>query len=98
MTTDAITMEILAGSTDPVRISSWERLLASCTLLHQEPLDDALSAARPYRDCRRAGETPRTLMDCLIAAVAIRNEVPVLHRDRDFDVIARHSDLQVARP
>jgi predicted nucleic acid-binding protein len=35
------------------------------------------------------------LTDCLIAAVAIRNGVSVLHRDRDFEVIARHTDLKV---
>ena len=34
-------------------------------------------------------------MDCLIAAVAIRERAHVLHRDRDFDVIARHTDLRL---
>ncbi len=34
-------------------------------------------------------------MDCLIAAVAIREGASVLHRDRDFDVIARHTELQI---
>jgi predicted nucleic acid-binding protein len=33
---------------------------------------------------------------CLIAAVAIRNDVPVLHHDADFDVLARHTPLRVA--
>ncbi len=34
--------------------------------------------------------------DCLIAAVAIRNDVPVLHHDTDFDVLARYTPLRVA--
>ncbi|MGZ5294241.1 MAG: PIN domain-containing protein [Actinomycetota bacterium] len=34
-------------------------------------------------------------MDCLIAAVAIREGATVLHADRDFDVIARHTDLRI---
>ena len=38
----------------------------------------------------------RRLIDCLIAAVAIRADVPVLHRDGDFDVLARHTELEVA--
>ena len=37
-------------------------------------------------------------MDCLIAAVAIRAGIPVLHNDKDFDVLARHTDLQIDCP
>jgi predicted nucleic acid-binding protein len=33
-----------------------------------------------------------------MAAIAIRNDVPVLHNDRDFDVIRRYSDLRVVEP
>jgi predicted nucleic acid-binding protein len=39
----------------------------------------------------------RKLIDCLIAAVAIRERVSVLHNDRDYDVLARHSKLKVER-
>lgn len=52
-------------------------------------------AAVIYRVCRTNGETVRKPMDCLIAAIAIRKELPVLHADRDFDVIARHTPLEV---
>ena len=56
---------------------------------------DAEQAAVLHRACRRAGETPRSLNDCLIAAVALRHDVPVLHRDRDFTVLAQHTDLRL---
>ena len=36
----------------------------------------------------------RSSVDCLIAACAIRNGVPILHSDRDFDAIARFTPLQ----
>ena len=52
---------------------------------------DYESAAELYRVCRRRGETPRRLVDCLIAVVAIRNNVELLCRDVDFEVIARHA-------
>ena len=42
------------------------------------------------------GETVRKLMDCFIAAVALRAGAPVLHKDVDFDVLARHTDLRIA--
>jgi predicted nucleic acid-binding protein len=58
---------------------------------------DAEDAAEIYRLCRRAGETIRSLNDCLIAAIAIRNRVPVLHNDDDYDAIARHIELEAVR-
>ena len=47
-----------------------------------------------YRSARRAGLTIRSSVDCLIAACAIRNGLSVLHRDRDFDKLARVSALE----
>ena len=57
--------------------------------------EDYDKAAELYRQCRSRGETVRKLLDCLIAAVAIRSGIPVLHNDRDFDALARHTELQV---
>ena len=59
-----------------------------------EPVDYEEAVAL-YRTCRRQGETVRRLIDCLIAALAIRAGVPVLHADSDFDVLARHTPLRV---
>ena len=44
--------------------------------------------AELYGIRRSGGATVRTLMDCLIAAVAIREQVTVLHNDRDYEVLA----------
>ena len=46
-----------------------------------------------YRGARRAGLTVRSGVDCLIAACALRNGLTVLHRDRDYDLLARVSPL-----
>jgi predicted nucleic acid-binding protein len=51
-------------------------------------------AIRLYRVARRAGLTIRSGVDCLIAACAIRNGLDVLHHDRDFDSLARVSQLR----
>lgn len=56
---------------------------------------DYEDGAALYRDCRRRGETVRKLIDCLIGAIAIRAGVPVLQADGDFEVLARHSSLQL---
>ncbi len=38
------------------------------------------------------------MIDCLIATLAIRADVPVLHAGADFDVLARHTGLQIEQP
>ena len=47
-----------------------------------------------YRSARRAGVIVRSGVDCLIAACAIRNDLTVLHHDRDFDNLARVAPLE----
>jgi predicted nucleic acid-binding protein len=53
-----------------------------------------IQAARLYFDLRRRGLTVRSAVDCCIAQLAIENELPLFHRDRDFEVIAKVSPLQ----
>jgi len=60
--------------------------------LHRDVFDEAVQL---YRQARRAGLTVRSSVDCLIAVCAIRHNLAVLHRNRDFDLLARVSPLQV---
>jgi predicted nucleic acid-binding protein len=50
-----------------------------------------------YRAARRAGIAIRSGVDCLVAACAIRHSLAVLHRDRDFDLLAKVSSLESRR-
>jgi predicted nucleic acid-binding protein len=60
-------------------------------------LDVFTEAVQLYRSARRAGLTIRSSVDCLIAACAIRHDLAVLHRDRDFDVLASVSPLRARK-
>jgi hypothetical protein len=51
-----------------------------------------------YRTARRQGLTVRSSVDCLIAACALRHDLEVLHRDRDFRALARVSRLRERMP
>jgi len=95
--TDAIRMELLAGARDEDHLRRLRGLTARTTVLATTSADYEL-AALLYLRCRRSGETVRKLIDCLIAAVAIRHDVAVLHHDRDFEVLARHTELRVEAP
>lgn len=48
-----------------------------------------------FRSGRRAGLTIRSSVDCLIAACALRSSLTVLHKNRDFDSIARIAPLRL---
>lgn len=61
------------------------------------PLRLFTSAGEIYRQGRKRGITIRSSLDCLIAAMAIDNSVPVWHRDRDFSAIARYTSLEVVQ-
>jgi predicted nucleic acid-binding protein len=94
MTCGPVRMELLAGARDDVHLVRLRRLLARATSLGTAPADFD-RAAGLYRACRRQGETVRRLVDCVIAAHALRAGVPVLHRDVDFEVLARHTPLEL---
>ncbi|MFN2220457.1 MAG: PIN domain nuclease [Anaerolineae bacterium] len=93
-TCEVVRMEVLAGARDEQHLQQLRRLLARASALPTEPVDYDAAAAL-YRTCRQRGHTVRKLIDCLIAAVAIRSNVPVLHMDADFDILAQHTSLQV---
>lgn len=94
--TDVVVMEILAGARDDADRHRLRRLLYGLEFLGVEGPADYERAADLYRACRAGGETPRKLSDCLIAAVAIRNDATLLCEDSDFLAIARHSPLRLA--
>ena len=59
------------------------------------PYSVFLGAAEIYRTLRRKGITIRNSIDCMIASVAIENDITLLHNDRDFILIKRHFGLKV---
>jgi len=54
-----------------------------------------IEAAGLYRAARRRGLTIRSSVDCLIAACALRHDMPVFHKGRDYDLLGRVSPLVV---
>lgn len=94
-TMGVVDLEILAGARDERHACDLRRLLGQSRFVRLEEPSDHEAAAALYRTCRRAGTTIRRLPDCLIAAVAIRVEAPLLHRDADFEALARHAPLSV---
>jgi predicted nucleic acid-binding protein len=84
-----ILQEILQGADSPDRFTRWDRVLGELPMVIAPDIREAArSAAHLYARCRWAGVTPRSANDCLIATHAILAGMPLLHRDRDFGLIA----------
>jgi len=86
--TEPIVAEVAAGARDDRREQQLRRLLARCELLRFEAVTDFDGAVHIYRECRRHGVTPRGLLDCMIAAVALRHGADLLAFDADLARIA----------
>ncbi|MCP4963734.1 MAG: PIN domain nuclease, partial [bacterium] len=86
--TEPVTMEVLAGARSDRREQDLRRLMQRFELLRFDAAVDFDAAARIYRVCRRSGVTPRGMVDCMIAAVALRPGVSLLAADADLGRVA----------
>ena len=90
-----VVQEVLQGfDSEPAFTRAREAMMAFP--LVESPLRSVvfLQAVDLYRAGRRTGLTIRSGVDCVIAACALRNQLEVLHHDREFDAIAKVSALR----
>lgn len=85
---EPIAMELLAGAS-PAQLPAVARLVDGLRSLPVDPFHDYRAAAAIYRRVRATGHTVRALNDCLIAAIAHRHQVLLLHKDVDFERISK---------
>jgi predicted nucleic acid-binding protein len=90
-----VVQEVLQGFRDEAAFRrAREAMLALPTV--ESPLggDVFQAAVDLYRLARLQGLTVRSSVDCLIAACALKHNLTLLHRDRDFPALARISALR----
>jgi predicted nucleic acid-binding protein len=92
---DLVLTEILQGITREADVARVEERLAEFDVLRLQHMADFRAAAGLYRAVRQRGHTIRSTIDCLIAAMCIREDVPLLHSDKDFDRLADMTTLSV---
>lgn len=94
-----IVQEVLQGFRDERAYRRAREAMLSLPIV-ESPIgpDVFLHAVLLDRSARRSGATVRSSVDCLIAACAIRHDLEVLHRDRDFAAIATVSALRQRVP
>jgi predicted nucleic acid-binding protein len=87
--TEPIVMEVIAGAVGPERAEDLRRLVLRFAFIGFDSAADFDGAAWIYRTCRAKGVTPRGMVDCMIAAVALRSRASLLAHDLDLDRVAR---------
>jgi predicted nucleic acid-binding protein len=89
-----ILTEVLQGIRGKSEFRKTKELFKAMIFLPM-PYSVFLGAAEIYRTLRRKGITIRNSVDCMIASVAIENDMMLLHNDRDFEPIEKHLRLKV---
>jgi predicted nucleic acid-binding protein len=95
--TDVTLTEVLQGVRDEAQVRLVDERLCAFEVLRLDTLDDFRRAALLYRTARRRDVTIRRTIDCLIASVCIREQLPIMHNDTDFDRLAECSALRIHR-
>jgi predicted nucleic acid-binding protein len=93
--TGIILMEILQGIKDDKKHQITKNYLLEFPMYEPSGNDTYIDAARIYRECRNNGKTIRSTIDCIIAAICLENDLSVLHKDRDYDIIHECTGLKV---
>lgn len=96
--TDPVLYELTAGARSSERALELRGLLMRGPMHPLAGLQDWEDAAALYRTVRARGLTVRSSTDCLISAVALRTDNPILAVDRDFEALAQVSELEIVTP
>ncbi len=89
-----ILAEVLQGIRQDTEFRKTRDLFKTLILLPM-PYTVFLRSADIYRKLRKIGITIRKPLDCMIASVAIENDILLLHNDKDFQPIEKHCGLKV---
>ncbi len=95
--TGIILTEILQGIKDEKESKEIENYLLEFPVYNPEGLSTYIEAANIYKKCAKKGKTVRKTIDCLISAITVENNLVLFHNDKDFDIIAEHTDLRVLK-
>jgi hypothetical protein len=89
-----VIQEVLQGFRDELAFRKAREAMRALPIV-ESPLGRGLfeEAVGLYRAARRVGFTPRSGVDCLIAACALRHGLTVVHVDRDYEALARIAPL-----
>ena len=90
-----IYQEVLQGIREEKTFEHIKNILQQYRMINIDILYVTNYAIDLYRYLRKKGITIRKSVDCLIASYAILTNMPIMHNDSDFTLIARESKLKI---
>jgi len=94
--TSHIFQEVLQGAKSEKEYNLLRRYLETQRFFQpKDPVDSFAEAARIFFQCRKRGLTIRSTIDCLIAQIALEHDLPLLHSDQDFHLMANVIPLKI---
>ncbi len=87
--------EILLGLGTELEANKIADLLSVFDNVNEPDRTDYIEAAKIYRLCRSKGYTIRSTIDCMIVQLCLRDNRPLLCKDRDFTNIAKCFPLRL---
>ena len=94
-----VIQEVLQGFRDERAFRRAREAMFALPIVESPLAEDVYSEAIAlYRSARRNGIAVRSSIDCLIAACALRHDLEVLHRNRDYAALARVAPLRHRAP
>ncbi len=94
---DIIMAEVLQGFASDTEFKRAQNLLALLPFREMLGREVALQTARNYRALRKQGVTVHKTVDVMIGTFCILNNIPLLHKDRDFDPMEKWLGLVAVR-
>lgn len=91
-----IYMEVLQGAKTEKDYTALKKYLDTQTFYDlKKGKESYANAAKMYFKLRQKGVTVKSTMDCLIAQVAIENDLFLLHNDQDFSRISKKFPVKI---
>lgn len=87
--------ELLQGLPSDAHADRVAELMSGLQMAPPFDEQDYANAAALYRACRAHSATPCSTVDCLIAQICLRLNMPILAQDRDYEMIARIAPLKL---
>jgi len=95
---DLVYCEVMQGIRSARQRREISELFLSLPLYEMVGFSIAERAANNYRLLRSRGVTVRKTIDVLIGTFCATHSLPLIHHDRDFDLMAKHIGLTIWKP
>jgi predicted nucleic acid-binding protein len=89
--------EILQGVKEDKRFLTTRNYLLEFPIYEPRGVVTYIEAARIFRLCGKKGKTIRSTVDCISAAICLENNLSLLHKDKDYDIIQEYAGIKVLK-